>query len=108
MQNTVEEGKNIALISHITIIGTIIAIILNNDKKNTFASFHIRQTLGIFLLFFALGYPVGLFDDWMISSSLYIFIFILWAYSFVSAIQGQMNLIPLLGSFFQKFFKNLT
>ncbi len=108
MQNTVEEGKNIALISHITIIGTIIAIILNNDKKNTFASFHIRQTLGIFLLFFALGYPVGLFDDWMISSSLYIFIFILWAYSFVSAIQGQMNLIPLLGSFFQKFFKNVT
>jgi uncharacterized membrane protein len=108
MQNTVEEGKNSALISHITIIGTIIAIILNNDKKNTFASFHIRQTLGIFLLFFALGYPVGLFDDWMISSSLYVFIFILWAYSFVSALQGQMNLIPLLGSFFQKFFKNLT
>ena len=108
MKNTIEEGKNIAVISHITIIGTIIAIILNNDKKNSFATFHIRQTLGIFLLFFALGYPVGLFDSWMISSSLYIFIFILWAYSFISALQGQMNLIPFLGSFFQKFFKNLT
>lgn len=108
MKNTVEEGKNIAVVSHITIIGTIIAIIMNNDKKNSFASFHIRQTLGIFLLFFALGYPVGLFDSWMISSSLYIFIFILWAYSFISALQGQMNLIPFLGSFFQKFFKNLT
>lgn len=108
MKNTIEEGKNIAVVSHITIIGTIIAIILNNDKKNSFASFYIRQTLGIFLLFFALGYPVGLFDSWMISSSLYIFIFILWAYSFISALQGQMNLIPFLGSFFQKFFKNLT
>lgn len=108
MKNTIEEGKNIAIVSHITIIGTIIAIIMNNDSKNTFAAFHIRQTLGIFLLFFALGYPVGLFDSWMISSSLYIFIFILWAYSFVSALQGQMNLIPFLGSFFQKFFKNLT
>ncbi|RRJ91434.1 hypothetical protein [Flavobacterium macacae] len=107
MQNTVEEGKTIAIVSHLSIIGTIIAIVMNNDKKNTFATFHIRQTLGIFLLFFALGYPVGLFDDWMISSSLYIFIFILWAYSFVSALQGQMNLIPLLGSFFQKFFKNI-
>lgn len=108
MKNTIEEGKNTAIVSHITIIGTIIAIIMNNDSKNTFAAFHIRQTLGIFLLFFALGYPVGLFDSWMISSSLYIFIFILWAYSFVSALQGQMNLIPFLGSFFQKFFKNLT
>jgi len=108
MKNTVEEGKNIALTSHITIIGSIIAIIMNNDKKNAFASFYIRQTLGIFLLFFALGYPVGLFDDWMITSSLYVFIFILWSYSFISALQGQMNMIPLLGSFFQKFFKNLT
>jgi len=108
MKNNIEEGKNIAIVSHITIIGTIIAIIMNNDKKNAFASFHIRQTLGIFLLFFALGYPVGLFDDWMISSSLYIFIFILWSYSFVSALQGQTNMIPLLGGFFQKFFKNVT
>lgn len=108
MKNTVEEGKNIVIISHITIIGTIIALIMNNDIKNPFASFYIRQTLGIFLLFFALGYPVGLFDSWMISSSLYIFIFILWAYSFISALQGQMNLIPILGAFFQKFFKNIT
>lgn len=107
MQNSVEEGKTIAIVSHLSIIGTIIAIVMNNDKKNSFASFHIRQTLGIFLLFFALGYPVGLFDDWMISSSLYIFIFILWAYSFISALQGQTNLIPFLGSFFQKAFKNL-
>jgi len=108
MKNTVEEGKNIVIISHITILGTIIALIMNNDTKNPFASFYIRQTLGIFLLFFALGYPVGLFDSWMISSSLYIFIFILWAYSFISALQGQMNLIPFLGVFFQKFFKNIT
>ena len=108
MKNTVEEGKNTAIIAHITILGTIIAAVLNGDKKNAFAGFYIRQTLGIFLLFFALGYPVGLFDSWMISSALYLFIFILWAYSFVSALQGQMNMIPLLGSFFQKAFKNLT
>lgn len=107
MTNNIEDGKNIAIVTHITIIGTIIAIVLNNDKKNAFAAFHIRQTLGIFLLFFALGYPVGLFDSWMISSALYIFTFILWAYSFVSALQGQTNLIPFLGSFFQKAFKNL-
>ena len=44
-QNT-DNGKNTAIISYLTIIGTIIAIILNNDKKNDFASFHIRQALG--------------------------------------------------------------
>lgn len=107
-QNHIQDGKNTAIVSHITIIGTIIATVMNSEKKNVFAAFYIRQTLGIFLLFFALGYPVGLFDNWMISSSLYIFTFILWAYSFISALQGQMNVIPFLGSLFQKIFKNLV
>lgn len=107
-KNHIQDGKNIAIVSHITIIGTIIAAVMNGDKKNAFSGFYIRQTLGIFLLFFALGYPVGLFDNWMISSSLYIFTFILWAYSFISALQGQMNAIPFLGSLFQKLFKNLV
>lgn len=107
MENTIIEGKNIASISYITLFGTIIAIIMNNDKKNPFASFHIRQTLGIFLLFMALGYPVGYFDSWMISSGLWGFIFILWIYGFIGALQGEMRSVPILGDFFQKLFKSL-
>ena len=34
-----EEGKQTAIISYITIIGTIIAIFMNNEKKNTFNAF---------------------------------------------------------------------
>lgn len=34
----IEEGKTIAIISYITVIGLIIALILNNDKKNLFGS----------------------------------------------------------------------
>lgn len=37
----IEEGKTIAIISYITVIGLIIALILNNDKKNLFAAYHI-------------------------------------------------------------------
>ncbi len=107
-RNDIHEGKNIAIIAHLTIIGTIIAAVMNGEKKNPFSGFYVRQALGINLLFFALGYPVGLFDNWMISSSLYIFGFVLWAYSFVSALQNQLNLIPFLGAFFQKLFKNLV
>ena len=47
VNNTVEQGKNIAVISYLTIFGTIIAYFLNGDKKNEFASFHIRQALGL-------------------------------------------------------------
>ena len=106
--NDIEKGKNAALVSYITIIGSVIAIFMNQDeKKSEFASFHIRQALGIFITFFALGYLIGYFDSWMISSAFYLFFFILWIYGFMGALNGQQKSIPLLGEFYQKLFKNL-
>lgn len=107
MENKRKDDKTLASISYITLLGTIIATILNNDKKNPFASFHIRQALGIFLLFMALGYPIGYFDNWMISSALWVSIFVLWIYGFIGALQGEMRSVPLVGDLFQKIFKNL-
>ena len=59
MNTDIEKGKNAAIVSYITIIGSVIAIFMNQDEnKSEFASFHIRQGLGIFLTFFLLGYPI--------------------------------------------------
>lgn len=107
MDNTTEQGKTNAIISYLTIIGCIIAIVMNSEHKNPFASFHIRQALGLQLLFFALGYPVGTFDSWMVSSAFYLFFFILWIYGFLGAVSGRMNEVPLVGPLFQKIFKSL-
>jgi uncharacterized membrane protein len=107
MDNTVEAGKNNAIIAYITIIGTIIAMVQNSEIKNPFASFHIRQALGLMLTFFALGYIVGGFDSWPVTSAFYLFFFILWIYGFIGAVQGKMLLIPMLGPLFQKVFKSL-
>ena len=107
MNSITEEGKKIAIISYITIFGAVIAMVMNNEKKHHFASFHIRQSLGVILTFFALGYPVGTFDSWMVTGPFYIFFFVLWLYGFLGALQGKMNLIPLLGNLFQKIFKGL-
>ena len=43
----INEGKNIAIIAYITIIGLIIAYVMNNDKKDAFATYHIKQSLGL-------------------------------------------------------------
>ncbi len=106
--HTIEEGKNAAIISYITIIGTVIAFFINNDKKNPFASFHIRQALGINLTYFALGYFIGYFDSWLISSAYWTFIFVLWLYGFLGALQGEQKIVPLVGEWYQKIFKNLN
>ena len=44
---TVKEGKTIAIISYITWIGLLIAFFMHNEKRNAFAAFHIRQSIGI-------------------------------------------------------------
>ena len=44
-------AKTSAIISYITIVGTIIAYFMNMEEKNEFASFHIRQAFGINITF---------------------------------------------------------
>lgn len=105
--NDINKGKNIATISYLTIIGTVIAILMNNDTKSEFASFHIRQALGIFATFFLLGYFIGYFDSWMITSAFWVFIFALWVYGFIGALNGEKKEMPIVGNFFQNIFKNL-
>ncbi|WP_026710824.1 DUF4870 domain-containing protein [Flavobacterium filum] len=102
-----EQNKNAAIVAYLTIIGAVIAIFMNNENKSAFASFHIRQALGIFLTFFLLGYPIGYFDSWMISSAFYIFFFILWIYGFMGALNNEEKKVPLLGDFYQNIFKSL-
>jgi len=106
-EESIEQGKTIAIISYLTILGTIISIFMNNETKNTFASFHIRQALGLWLTFFALGYVVGSFDNWFITLSFWIFFGVLFIYGFMSAVSGRVQATPILGDFYQKIFAGL-
>ncbi len=93
------DPKVIAIVSYITLIGWIVALILNNPKSE-FASFHIRQMLGLIILSVLGIIPVlGLIFS--------IFIFVLWVMGFIGAVQGQMRPVPLLGEKFQEWFKSL-
>jgi uncharacterized membrane protein len=104
---TVTEGKTIAIISYLTFIGTIIAFIMNQNKQNTFASFHIRQAIGLILLGFILNILQMYLDLFWIGSVLWLGLIILWLIGFIGAIQGEEKKIPLLGDQFQEWFKNI-
>ena len=105
----IDKGRQNAIISYITIIGVIIAYYMNNedDKKSAFASFHIRQSLGLWLTFFALGYIIGNFNSWLVTSAFYLFFAVLLIYGFINAISRKAQAVPLVGSFYQKIFANL-
>ncbi|WP_347926047.1 hypothetical protein [Pontimicrobium sp. SW4] len=101
---TVEEGRTIAIISYLTLFGVIIAFFMNNEKKNRFAAFHLRQALGLWLTFFALGYFVGLFDNWLITIGFWIFFGVLFIFGFMTAVTGRNQPTPILGEFYQRIF----
>lgn len=105
---TIEKGKSIAITSYILIVGVLIAMSMNGEDKNPFASFHIRQSLGLSLTFISLGLIISNFDSPLISMSMYLFISVLWIYAMFSAINGQTRPIPLLGHLFQKWFKSIS
>ncbi|WP_029033253.1 membrane protein [Salinimicrobium terrae] len=108
MESVANEGKAAAIWAYLTIIGTIIAYFLNNDSKNPFASFHIRQGLGIHITFYLLGMIVSWFNSWLISAPFYIFIVVLVGYGLIGAIQGERNEVPILGKQFQKWFSTIN
>jgi len=104
--SNVEEGKTMAIISYITLIGTIIAYVMNNDKKNTFASFHIRQMIGLSILSLINSYVIGRYSLWA-SLAIWVFLAVLWIIGFIGAIQGEEKKVPLLGNLFQDWFKGV-
>ena len=94
---SIKEGKTIAIISYITIIGTLIAFIMNQNKRNYFASFHIRQALGIFLLGVVVNFIQRFTQFGWFDTILGIGVLILWIMGLIGAIQGEEKKIPLLG-----------
>ena len=106
-QNTIDEGKTMAIISHLTLIGTIVAFFMNKDIKNTFASFYIRQMLGIFAIGIIISIVSRFANLGMIGSILGLIPLVLWIISLIGAIQGKESKVPVLGDMFQEWFKGI-
>lgn len=108
MNKTIETGKTAAITSYILGVGVFIAMSMNADDKNEFASFHIRQGLGITITFISLGLIISNFDSLLISAPMWICVSVLWSYGIFSAIKGETKPMPLLGNLFQKWFSNIS
>ncbi len=104
----ITEGKTIAIIAYITFIGLIIAFVLNIEKKNSFALYHIRQSLGLVLTALVLGIiniiPIL---GWVISIIGSIILLIMWISGLISALNGKEKPVFLLGEKFQEWFRDI-
>lgn len=106
--DVVSDGKTIAIIAYITLIGLIIAFVLNTEKKNSFAVYHIRQALGLGLTGLVLG-MINIIPilGWFISIIGFIVLFVMWISGLISALNGKEKPVFLLGEKYQEWFKGI-
>ncbi|MFY9152044.1 MAG: hypothetical protein WAO52_08520 [Prolixibacteraceae bacterium] len=91
-----------SILAHLTPLGWLIALVLNSRTKDQITSFYLRQTLGVFFCFLITRF----IPDYFVVA--WGFIFVFWVFSFVGATKATENLIPFIGSYFQKWFKLIS
>jgi uncharacterized membrane protein len=105
--DTIQQGKTLAMVSYLTFVGLIIAIILNLEKKNPFTYFHIRQMLGLIIMLIVSNVTEKYIDSWL-GTSFWIITFLCWLFGLYYAFKGEYKEIPYLGNKFQEWFKNIN
>jgi uncharacterized membrane protein len=103
------EDRTVAILSYLTIIGFIVALVLHSTKKTALGSYHLRQTLGLIVTGLAIGIAGFVLAfipilGWITILAAWIGFLVLWLMGLISAATGQQKPIPVLGEQFQKWF----
>ncbi len=102
------DDKTLGIIAYLTVIGLVAAFIMNKDKNNDFATYHIKQSLGLCLSGLAI-FIVGLIPilGWIISIVGSILLLVLWVIGLLNAINGNQKPVPVLGKKYEAWFQNM-
>lgn len=95
-----DNAQLVAILSYITLIGWIVALILHTQNKTSLGGYHVRQSLLLMLAGFIWIIPI---IGWLIG----IVVFVFWIMGLISAIQKQEKPVPLIGEYAQQWFKSL-
>lgn len=115
VQNLSDTHKTRAIVAHMTLIGWIIALVQNNNDKNQFPSFYIRQMLGLIIVGIALniltsiivGIIPSLIVVMILSYGTLAVLIAAWIHSLIGAVNAKEQLTPVVGKMFQDWFKSL-
>lgn len=111
MENEVtrdSQDKTIAIVAYLTIIGLVVALVLNNEKRDLFAKYHIRQSLGLVLTSLALSLiNVIPILGWIVSMIGAFVLLYMWVMGLLNAINGREKPVPILGEKYEEWLKSV-
>ena len=105
------DDKTTAIVSYLTLIGFIVAVLMHNTKKTRLGAYHLRQSLGLMLAAIAVAFAVAVMAfipiiGWLAGMAAWLGLLALWVMGLLSAINGEQKPVPVLGVYFQKWFGN--
>jgi len=100
-------ARQTAMLAYIPIVGFLIAFSINRDVKSDFATWHIKNMFGLFILFFVALVFMST-ESPIIGDILWLITFLLWIYSFFMALFNKKQGIPFLGNKLQEWFTFLN
>jgi len=101
------DDKTKSIVAHITLIGWIVALVMNQSDKGPNTSFYLRQNLGLMILA-VLGSVLGMILLPIISSIVGIAVLVLWILSLIGSLSGEQKATPVVGDMFQSWFKGIS
>ena len=107
IKTKVNNEKVKRILSYFTFFGWIVAYLLNNPRSEN-ASFHLRQSLGINILFIASGFVMIIpVIGWIAGIAGYLFGALIWILGLLSAIDNERKTVPVVGEQFQEWFQGI-
>jgi uncharacterized membrane protein len=102
------EDKTVAILSYLTFIGFIVAVVLHGSKKTKLGTFHLRQALGLWITAIACWVVLGIIPviGWIAIPFVSLAVFVLAVIGLIAAASGQFKPVPLLGEQYQKWFSS--
>jgi uncharacterized membrane protein len=101
------DDKTKSIVAHITLIGWVIALVMNQNDKGPNTSFYLRQFLGLMVISLA-GWVLGIVTFNWISTIIGLLALVLWIISIIGAASGQQKPLPVVGDMFQQWFKAIS
>jgi len=101
------EDRTVAILAYLTIIGFIIALVIQGGKKSRLGAFHLRQMLGL-ILAGLIGSALSIVPllGWLASTLVWLGLIVLWILGFIAALNREFKPVPLLGTYFQQWLGN--
>lgn len=100
-----DQGKTVAIVSYLTIIGLLVALLMNKNNPTALGRFHIRQSIGITAAALFLGcvsFIPGVGE--ILGKVVGIIVLFAVILGILAAVNQQEKGLPVVGPLFQKWF----